>query len=93
MLQLTIVKARKGTDIDISADNFEDARRVYRTFLKASLKLDKCTKTIWQGQKSNGNYGYTISVPGLPYVVACERVGHLWPEAERTSYPHPLIGG
>lgn len=93
MIQLSIYKALRGVDIHISSDNFEDARRVYRNFLRASLELDKCTKTRWKGQQSNGNYGYTISVPGLPYVVACERVHQLWPTAETTSYPHPLIGG
>lgn len=93
MVQISVEKALKGCEIQISADEYDTARRVYRSFLRASLKADKCTKTTWQGQTSNGNYSYRIAVPGLPYVVACERVAQLFPSGERTSYPHPLIGG
>lgn len=92
MLQLMLEKAKKGTIITVSSDSFEDAQRAYRSFLRASIKLDRCTKTTWQGQTSSGWSAYVIEVPGLPYVVACERIAKLWPEAER-SYPQLLIGG
>lgn len=93
MFQIMLEKLSQGTDVTISADNYQDARRAYQNILRASIKLDKCTKTIRQGTTSNGWYSFQIRVPGLPYVVACERIAKLWPDAETTRYPHPLIGG
>lgn len=93
MLQIMVAKLTKGTAVTVSSDNFEDAKRAYRQILKASLKVDQCTKTTWQGQTSNGMYAYELRVPGLPYVVACERIARLWPDGGNTRYPQSLIGG
>lgn len=93
MLTLIISKVSRGCEIQVSSDDYPTAKRVHANFLRASLRADKCAKTTWQGTTANGNYAYRIHVPALPYEVACERVSRLWPDGQRTSYPHPLIGG
>lgn len=92
MLTLMISKSSKGTEIQIASPDVEMARKVYRNFLRASLKIDQCTKTLYQGPVKSGDYAFLIHCPGLDYELACKRVAQLWPEARR-SYPLSLIGG
>jgi hypothetical protein len=92
MLTITIEKPVKGTIIQLTSADTNMLRRVYRHFLRASLRHDQCTRTTYQGAVRSGEYSYVIYCPGLDYNLACDRVAELWPEGER-SYPLPLIGG
>lgn len=92
MLTIVISKPAKGTIIHIASSDQTMLRRVYRHFLRASLRLDQCTRTIFQGTVLSGEYAYEIHCPGLDYNLACDRVAELWPDGER-SYPQALIGG
>lgn len=92
MLTIILGKSARGTEIQITSADQPLARRVYNNILRASLKADKCTKTLYHGPVRSGEYTYLIHVPGLEYELACKRMGQLWPDAER-SYPQSLIGG
>lgn len=92
MVTITVSKAIKGCDIQISSEDLPMLRKMYRAILGASLRVDKCAKLIWHGPVASGDYSFLLTVPNLPYEVACERIASQFPTLEN-RYPRHLIGG
>ena len=92
VITIIISKATKGCDIQVSGSDVPVLRKMYRAILGASLRVDKCAKLIWHGNVASGDYSFLLTVPNLPYEVACERMASQFPTLER-SHPQTLIGG
>jgi hypothetical protein len=92
VITIVISKATRGTDIQISGDDLVTLRKMYKAILGASLRVDKCAKLLWHGNVASGEYSFLLTVPGLPYEVACTRMASQFPTLEH-SYPQTLIGG
>jgi len=92
VITIMISKATKGTDIQVSGDDTVTLRKMYKAILGASLRVDKCAKLYWHGTVASGEYSFLLTVPGLPYEVACNRMASQFPTLEN-RYPHTLIGG
>lgn len=91
MLQIFISKSTKGTEVQMTSADTAMLKRVYRVFLKAALKGDKCTKTLYAGPVRSGEFSYLVHCPGLSYEQACLRVAQIMPDGVH-SYSQSLIG-